>query len=145
VGKVYPVGRASTCALVLADEDVSREHAAFERRWSGVEVRDLGSKNGIEVDGVRVEVTARLRDGQVVLVGNTRLRCEDPEDRYLRQMQEQAERAGTTFVPTDDPPAREEPPPPPRRPGMGPGAIAAVALVVLAALGGLVLWFLVGG
>src|SRR5204863_8569969 len=29
VGKVYQVGRSSACALVLADEDVSREHAAF--------------------------------------------------------------------------------------------------------------------
>jgi pSer/pThr/pTyr-binding forkhead associated (FHA) protein len=143
VGRAYQVGRAAGCDLVLADDDVSREHAAFERRWDGVEVRDLGSKNGVEVDGERIAEVARLRDGQVVLVGGTRLRLEDPEDRYLRQMQEEAERAGTTFVPADEaPPERAAP----RRPlGPGPVAVAAVALAVLASIGGLVLWLLVGG
>jgi len=142
-GKVYQVGRSSGCALVLADEDVSREHAAFERSWSGVEVRDLGSKNGLEIDGVRVTGATRLHDGQLVLVGNTRLRLDDPEDRYLRQMQEQAERAGTTFVPTaPDSLARTPPRLPPAR---GTAVVAAVALAVLAGIGGLILWFLVGG
>jgi pSer/pThr/pTyr-binding forkhead associated (FHA) protein len=145
VGRLYPVGRAASCALVLSDEDVSREHAAFERRWSGVEVRDLGSKNGVEVDGARVDESARLRDGQLVLVGNTRLRLEDPEDRYLRQMQAEAERAGTTFVPTEADAPAEEKPSPGRRPELGPVAIAAVAMTVLAGIGALVLWFLVGG
>jgi pSer/pThr/pTyr-binding forkhead associated (FHA) protein len=145
VGRAYLVGRAAGCDLVLADDDVSREHASFERRWDGVEVRDLGSKNGVELDGERIAEAARLRDGQVVVVGSTRLRVDDPEDRYLRQMQEEAERAGTTFVPADDAPAE----PPPRRPGAptgsGPVAVAAVALAVLASIGGLVLWLLVGG
>jgi pSer/pThr/pTyr-binding forkhead associated (FHA) protein len=144
VGRTYQVGRAAGCDLVLADDDVSREHAAFERRWNGVEVRDLGSKNGLEVDGERIAEATHLRDGQVVLIGSTRLRLDDPEDRYLRQMQEEAERAGTTFVPVDDAPG---PPAPPARAPTGPGpvAIAAVALAVLAGIGGLVLWFLVGG
>jgi pSer/pThr/pTyr-binding forkhead associated (FHA) protein len=143
VGRPYQVGRAPGCALVLADDDVSREHASFERRWDGVEVRDLGSKNGVEVDGDRIDEVARLRDGQTVVVGSTRLRVEDPEDRYLRQMQDDAERAGTTFVPADDPPS-VEPPPPRSRGGLSPVAVAAVALAVLASVGGLALWFLVG-
>jgi pSer/pThr/pTyr-binding forkhead associated (FHA) protein len=143
VGRRYQVGRAASCDLVLADDDVSREHASFERRWDGVEVRDLGSKNGVELDGERISEVARLRDGQVVVVGSTRLRLDDPEDRYLRQMQEEAERAGTTFVPAEDPPVE---PPRSRAPlAPGPVAIAAVALAVLASIGGLVLWFLVGG
>jgi pSer/pThr/pTyr-binding forkhead associated (FHA) protein len=142
VGRPYQVGRAAGCDLVLVDDDVSREHASFERRWDGVEVRDLGSKNGVEVDGERIVEAVRLRDGQEVVVGSTRLRLDDPEDRYLRQMQEDAERAGTTFVPVDDPPAAEAP----RRAPAGPSpvAIAAVALAVLASVGGLLLWVLVG-
>lgn len=143
VGRPYLVGRAAGCDLVLDDDDVSREHASLERRWDGVEVRDLGSKNGVELDGERIVEAARLRDGQVVVVGSTRLRLDDPEDRYLRQMQQDAERAGTTLVPAEDPPAT----PPPRRSATGPSpvAIAAVALAVLASIGGLLLWFLVGG
>jgi hypothetical protein len=106
-------------------------------------VRDLGSKNGVELDGERIVDVARLRDGQLVVVGSTRLRLDDPEDRYLRQMQQDAERAGTTLVPAEDPPAT--PPPRPGAAGLSPVAIAAVALAVLASIGGLLLWFLVGG
>jgi pSer/pThr/pTyr-binding forkhead associated (FHA) protein len=149
VGHSYRVGRASGCDLVLLDDDVSREHAAFERLWSGVEVRDLGSKNGVELNGERIVEVARLRDGDVAVVGATALRLDDPEDRYLRQMQEEARRQGTTLVPAAyrDPPAPVASPsqslPAPRR-GVAPVAIAAVALAVLAGLSGLVLWFLVG-
>ena len=52
--RAYKIGRSPECDLVLSDDDVSREHAAFERRWQGVFVRDLGSKNGIEIDGKKV-------------------------------------------------------------------------------------------
>jgi pSer/pThr/pTyr-binding forkhead associated (FHA) protein len=141
VGRSYQVGRASSCALVLGDDDVSREHAAFERRWNGVEVRDLDSKNGVELAGARLLGPTRLRDGDEVVVGATRLRLDDPEERYLRQMQDEAARPGSTLVPTEEP-AREETPPPVR--AIGPRAITAVAIVVLAGLGALVVWFLFG-
>jgi pSer/pThr/pTyr-binding forkhead associated (FHA) protein len=146
-GRAYQVGRASGCDLVLVDDDVSREHASFERRWNGVEVRDLDSKNGVEIDGERIVGVRRLRDGQKVVVGNTRLRLEDPEDRYLIQMQEEAARPGTTLVSAQPASAAgsERPPAARRRATTGPVAIAAVALAVLAGIGGLVLWLLVGG
>jgi pSer/pThr/pTyr-binding forkhead associated (FHA) protein len=89
-GRRYAIGRAPHCDLVLADDDVSREHAVFERRWDGVYVCDLGSKNGVQVRGERIVGESRLRDGDVVAVGATRLRVDDPEDRYLRQMHDQA-------------------------------------------------------
>src|SRR6185369_14684572 len=66
VGRSYRVGRAAGCDLVLDDEDVSREHVAFERRWNGVEVRDLDSKNGVELEGRRIQGATRMRDGEVV-------------------------------------------------------------------------------
>ena len=50
-------------------------------------LRDLGSKNGIEVGGQRVADPRLLRDGEVVRLGKTRLRVVDPEERYLRQME----------------------------------------------------------
>jgi pSer/pThr/pTyr-binding forkhead associated (FHA) protein len=147
MGQRYRVGRSPTCDLVLADDDVSREHAAFERRWDGVEVRDLGSKNGVERDGDRIEEAARLHDGETVVVGDTRLRLEDPEDRYLRQMQEDGEQRATAVVPTvgvsldelASAPARSRP-----ATGVGPMALAMVALAVLAGVGALALWLLVG-
>ncbi|HEY0714919.1 MAG TPA: FHA domain-containing protein, partial [Polyangia bacterium] len=81
----YKVGRSPECDLVLTDDDVSREHAAFERRWQGVFVRDLGSKNGVELEGRRVRGEERAHDGEVVRLGGSQLRIDDPEERYLRQ------------------------------------------------------------
>jgi pSer/pThr/pTyr-binding forkhead associated (FHA) protein len=146
--RVYRVGRSSACDLVLTDDDASREHASFQRSWNGVEVMDLSSKNGVELEGERIEQRARVRDGQSVLVGSTRLRLDDPEDRYLRQMQEEAERPGSTLVSDDDPePETAEEPPSRRRRGasVAPSAIAGLALAVLLAVGGLALWLILGG
>jgi hypothetical protein len=146
--RAYRVGRSSACDLVLADDDASREHASFERSWNGVEVLDLSSKNGVELEGERIEQRARVRDGQVVVVGSTRLRLEDPEDRYLRQMQEEAGRPGSTLLSDDDPEpeAVPETPAPRRRGGtVAPAAIAGLALAVLLAIGGLALWLMLGG
>jgi hypothetical protein len=84
--RTYRVGRAPSCDLVLPDDDVSREHAAVERRWDGVHVRDLGSKNGVRRGEARLEGEQRLFDGDEVVLGESRLRLEDPEGRYLARM-----------------------------------------------------------
>jgi pSer/pThr/pTyr-binding forkhead associated (FHA) protein len=91
--RAYKVGRAPDCDLVLSDDDVSREHAAFERRWQGVFVRDLGSKNGLEIDGKKVRGEQRVHDGELITLGGSTLRIDDPEERYLRQMEADAREA----------------------------------------------------
>jgi pSer/pThr/pTyr-binding forkhead associated (FHA) protein len=99
-GRAYKVGRGEACDLILQDEEISREHAAFERGPDGVVVRDLGSKNGVEVAGELVANERLLRDGDIVRVGETRLRLLDPEERYLRQMEAvDAELVGAAAVP----------------------------------------------
>ena len=95
-GRLFKLGRGELCDLVVPDDDVSREHAAFERGPEGIAVRDLGSKNGVEVHGQRVVGARILRDGDIVRVGSTQLRVVDPEDRYLRQME--ADDVGPTPV-----------------------------------------------
>jgi pSer/pThr/pTyr-binding forkhead associated (FHA) protein len=92
----YRIGRGAGCNLVVPDDDMSREHAELERRWDGVFLRDLRSKNGVMVMGERVVGERRLSDGDLVVLGQTSLRLQDPEDRYLRQMEEaEAVQAGT--------------------------------------------------
>jgi pSer/pThr/pTyr-binding forkhead associated (FHA) protein len=86
--RTYFVGRAETCDLVLAVDDVSREHAALVRGWEGVILRDLGSKNGVRVGGEAVAGERRVGDGDVIEIGSIRFRLDDPEDRYLRQIDE---------------------------------------------------------
>jgi pSer/pThr/pTyr-binding forkhead associated (FHA) protein len=86
--RTYLVGRADTCDLVLVVDDVSREHAALTRRWEGVVLRDLGSKNGVRVGGEAIAGERRIGDGDLVEIGSIRFRLDDPEDRYLRQIDE---------------------------------------------------------
>jgi pSer/pThr/pTyr-binding forkhead associated (FHA) protein len=150
VGRRYRVGRAAACDLVLTDDDVSREHVSFERRWEGVMVEDLGSKNGVAFQGKRLEGSRRLHDGEAVVIGRTHLRLEDPEDRYLRQMQDEEEgrrtAAGDAAAEVARPPAAPVPvvwpPAQPVRAGRGPLLVAWVAVLVLAGVAALVAWFL---
>jgi hypothetical protein len=99
-GHAYKIGRSSGCHMVIADDDMSREHAEIERRWDGVFVRDLGSKNGVLLGGERLAGERRLADGDVVEMGQTRFVLDDPNDRHLRQVQD-----GTAPIPSG--PAKE--------------------------------------
>jgi uncharacterized OB-fold protein len=65
----FVVGRTAGCHLVLGDALVSRRHAIFRVTPEGVEVRDLGSRNGVLVNGSRIDGPAVLRDGDQVRIG----------------------------------------------------------------------------
>jgi len=105
----YLVGRVETCHLHLPVEEISREHASFTRRWDGVYVADLGSKNGVRVNGV-LAAQARVRDNDLVDIGPVSLRLFDPEDRYLRELASKPEDApATPPVPAPSPPATSGP------------------------------------
>jgi pSer/pThr/pTyr-binding forkhead associated (FHA) protein len=86
----YVVGRVDSCDLRLPVEEISREHASFTRRWDGVFVADLGSKNGVRVSGV-IAGSQRVRDGDLIQIGPVSLRLFDPEDRYLREFEARAD------------------------------------------------------
>ena len=68
------LGRATTNdVVVLLDATVSRLHAVIERYPTGFCVRDLGSANGTFVNGEPVRGEARLRTGDELRLGNSRL------------------------------------------------------------------------
>lgn len=85
----YVLGRAESCDLQLASEEVSREHAEIVRLWDQVVISDLGSKNGVRVNDVLLTEKRRLRDGDRVQIGPALLRLSDPADRYLRDFEAQ--------------------------------------------------------
>lgn len=87
LGRWYLAGRSDSCDLVLPSEQVSREHAAFVRRWDGVVVSDLGSRNGVLVNARAITGEHRLADGDRITAGLSTLRLTDPEDRYLRRLE----------------------------------------------------------
>lgn len=68
------VGRGTDADVRINDPGVSRRHVEFQVTGSDdalrLSVRDLGSTNGMLVDGHRISHTA-LRDGSTVKIGNT--------------------------------------------------------------------------
>jgi hypothetical protein len=69
----FLVGRAATCELALDDPLVSREHAALVVSESGVRVEDLGSRNGVLRNGVRVQGSAPVEPGDRLQIGSQEL------------------------------------------------------------------------
>ena len=72
---VITIGRHPDSNLVLADPNVSRNHAEIRPQGERFAVVDLGSTNGTRVNGVRIESQV-LQDGDEVSFGNTRMRFE---------------------------------------------------------------------
>src|SRR5438876_7319757 len=56
------VGRAPDCDICLQHPSVSRYHALFVQMPEGVQVSDLGSVNGVHVDGRRITEPVRVRE-----------------------------------------------------------------------------------
>jgi hypothetical protein len=69
------IGRAADNNIVLQDNSVSGHHARIELRGAQVFVIDQGSFNGTYVDNQRLQ-QAQLVGGEVILMGDTRLRFE---------------------------------------------------------------------
>jgi pSer/pThr/pTyr-binding forkhead associated (FHA) protein len=68
---VATLGRSRECDCVLNDPNVSRRHAELRRGPTGDwEIADLGSTNGVKVNGRRVSST-RLSPGDQVTIGTT--------------------------------------------------------------------------
>lgn len=63
------IGRAAECAIQLYDERVSRQHAKIWERGGVVFIRDLNSRNGTFLDGVRVTRCALL-SGKSLRIGD---------------------------------------------------------------------------
>jgi pSer/pThr/pTyr-binding forkhead associated (FHA) protein len=68
VGDVIKIGRASSNDIVIDDPTVSAEHASLTKSPSGYRLRDLGSTNGTQVNGVFI-TDAELTDGAEIRFG----------------------------------------------------------------------------
>jgi hypothetical protein len=68
------VGRAEACDLRFEDPYLSRVHAKIEVRSGQVRIRDLGSSGGTWVNNDPVAGVVELHDGDVVALGQVRLR-----------------------------------------------------------------------
>jgi hypothetical protein len=62
--------------LLLADPEVSRNHAVVRSVGPDLEIEDVGSSNGTWVNGRRIGSPTQLVDGDEIVVGQTYLRAE---------------------------------------------------------------------
>ncbi|MDO5554904.1 MAG: FHA domain-containing protein [Planctomycetia bacterium] len=65
----FIIGRAEDCHLKPRSELVSRYHCAILSEEGYAAVRDLGSKNGVFVNGKRIPIEQELKNGDHVLIG----------------------------------------------------------------------------
>ena len=68
-GSQFMIGRAEDCQLKPRSELISRYHCALLTETSYVAVRDLGSKNGVYVNGERIGVEQELKNGDRLAIG----------------------------------------------------------------------------
>jgi two-component system, cell cycle response regulator len=74
VGRKYPltescssVGRSSKCTICVSDNQISRQHFEILLEGGAAVVRDLGSKNGTFVNGVKRDMSP-LKDGDKIQI-----------------------------------------------------------------------------
>ncbi|MDP8968459.1 MAG: FHA domain-containing protein [Actinomycetota bacterium] len=71
------VGRSRDCDVVLTDANVSRRHAEVRPAAAGTwTVADLGSTNGVHVNGRRIQGAAQLQPGDRIALGTAEMRFE---------------------------------------------------------------------
>lgn len=63
------LGRDRDCTVTIDDALVSRRHARITLGPDGARLEDLGSRNGVYVNGVRVKGAVLLRDGDRIRLG----------------------------------------------------------------------------
>ena len=67
------IGRSPDCDIVIAVNEVSRRHAQVTPDADGWIVTDLGSTNGVRLNGRPIGVPTRLADGDVIELGSVEL------------------------------------------------------------------------
>src|SRR5688500_15095853 len=98
-GAELVAGRAADSAICLDDLLVSRRHAVFRTKPDGAYVEDLGSRNGILVNGVTTPGETKLRHGDRVTIGTHVIQLLDASRERHKTMPRMAPRADET-VPT---------------------------------------------
>ena len=76
------IGRASTNDIVIDVNHVSRVHASIMVGPAFVTLKDLGSRNGTFVNGVKVEAEQVLANGDSIRIGECEMRFLADDQEY---------------------------------------------------------------
>lgn len=72
--EVTTIGRADDCDIVVDNPYVSSKHAMIRKKGKKYIIQDLNSTNGTFVNGRRVKNIARLKNEDVIKLGNEEYR-----------------------------------------------------------------------
>jgi hypothetical protein len=67
------IGRSSDCHVTIEDPLVSRQHARIVIDGDDATLQDLGSRNGVKVNGAAIRNPTKLKDGDRLRVGTQEL------------------------------------------------------------------------
>ncbi len=70
------IGRSRECDVVLDDANVSRRHAELRLSGGSWIVVDLGSTNGVKVNGRPISGPQSLRSGDTLVLGSSNVTFE---------------------------------------------------------------------
>ncbi len=73
VGPEVVLGRSPDCQITIEDPLISRRHARIETDGTKAFIEDLGSRNGVRVNGRLVRGTQDLKDGDRIRLGTQEL------------------------------------------------------------------------
>lgn len=65
----FIIGRSTKCHLCAGSTAISRQHCAIVRDDNRVTVKDLGSRNGTLLNGIRIDGEHELASGDEIVVG----------------------------------------------------------------------------
>jgi predicted component of type VI protein secretion system len=101
------IGRHPDCDVIITrSRMISRKHCAIVQVDDTLVIRDLGSTNGVRVNGGKVHNESRFNVGDTVTIGDldyvvTQVKAPEPEPRPRRDHPQDAREAGAIAVPSD--------------------------------------------
>ena len=80
----FVIGRSPDSGLAIDDPLVSRQHAVLHVGERELSIEDMGSSNGVLVNGARITTTTELWDRDRVQIGSHRMEIVDLDARRAR-------------------------------------------------------------
>lgn len=103
------IGRDPECDFPVNEYIISRRHAKITKRWGGIAIRDLESKNGTYLNNRRV-IEEYLHDGDRVALGTIVFLFRNPQEINLANIEDIRPKNIPAPVEPQDIPGIEEPP-----------------------------------
>ncbi len=69
----YVIGRDQGCQVCIDVEGISRHHARLTFQGYELTIEDLGSANGVFIEGVQIQLPTRVRPDQQVEIGSAKI------------------------------------------------------------------------